>query len=142
MILPRRADRVLGRQAPDPRQVSRRLRRWFRANGRDLPGRRTRDPYRVLVSEVMLQQTQVDRVVPKYHEWLEKYPTFAALADAADCTLNAAGTVLTIPNGGLPSATTAGSAAGFQGTLVVNPATGLVAADNGHAVTTPFNITV
>ena len=55
---------------------------WYRANGRDLPWRRTRDPYRVLVSEVMLQQTQVDRVLPKYEEWLEKYPTFEALAAA------------------------------------------------------------
>jgi A/G-specific adenine glycosylase len=53
---------------------------WYRANGRDLPWRRTRDPYRVLVSEIMLQQTQVDRVLPKYEEWLEKYPTFHALA--------------------------------------------------------------
>jgi A/G-specific adenine glycosylase len=55
---------------------------WYRANGRDLPWRRTRDPYRVLVSEIMLQQTQVDRVLPKYEEWLEKYPSFAALAEA------------------------------------------------------------
>jgi A/G-specific adenine glycosylase len=47
-----------------------------------LPWRRTRDPYRVLVSEIMLQQTQVDRVIPKYHEWLERYPTLDALADA------------------------------------------------------------
>jgi A/G-specific adenine glycosylase len=55
---------------------------WYRRNGRDLPWRRTSDPYHILVSEVMLQQTQVDRVLPKYHEWLEKYPSLAALADA------------------------------------------------------------
>jgi A/G-specific adenine glycosylase len=61
---------------------------WYRANGRDLPWRRTRDPYRVLVSEVMLQQTQVDRVLPKYEEWVARYPTFEALAaaDVQDAT--------------------------------------------------------
>jgi A/G-specific adenine glycosylase len=60
----------------------RRLLAWYHANGRDLPWRRTEDPYHILVSEVMLQQTQVDRVVPKYHEWLEKYPSLTALASA------------------------------------------------------------
>ena len=60
----------------------RRLLDWYRRNGRDLPWRRTSDPYHILVSEVMLQQTQVDRVLPKYHEWLEKYPTLEALAIA------------------------------------------------------------
>ena len=55
---------------------------WFAANKRDLPWRHTRDPYRVLVSEVMLQQTQVDRVVPKYHAFLEAFPTLQALAEA------------------------------------------------------------
>jgi A/G-specific adenine glycosylase len=59
-----------------------RLLAWYRANGRDLPWRRTDDPYHILVSEVMLQQTQVDRVVPKYHEWLEKYPSLTHLAKA------------------------------------------------------------
>ena len=53
-------------------------------NGRDLPWRQTTDPYHILVSEVMLQQTQVDRVLPKYHEWLGKYPTLQALADAPE----------------------------------------------------------
>ena len=62
----------------------RRLLDWYRRNGRDLPWRQTRDPYRILVSEVMLQQTQVDRVLPKYHEWLEKYPTLDALAAAPE----------------------------------------------------------
>jgi A/G-specific adenine glycosylase len=58
------------------------LRRWFRANGRDLPWRKTRDPYRILVSELMLQQTQVSRVVPKYAEFLETFPTLHDIARA------------------------------------------------------------
>src|SRR3954469_25432771 len=57
---------------------------WYRINGRDLPWRRTSDPYHILVSEVMLQQTQVERVVPKYQEWLGKYPSLQALASAAE----------------------------------------------------------
>lgn len=57
--------------------------RWYRANGRHgLPWRLTRDPYAVLVSEVMLQQTQVERVLPYYEAWLERWPDFAALAAA------------------------------------------------------------
>jgi A/G-specific adenine glycosylase len=68
----------------------RRLLEWYRRNGRDLPWRQTRDPYRILVSEVMLQQTQVDRVLPKYHEWLEKYPTLEALAAAPEADVSAA----------------------------------------------------
>ena len=68
---------------PPARQRFRRaLLAWYRANGRDLPWRRTDDPYHILVSEMMLQQTQVDRVLPKYHEWLGKYPSLAALAAA------------------------------------------------------------
>jgi A/G-specific adenine glycosylase len=69
----------------DRRTISafrRRLLGWYRRHGRDLPWRRTRDPYRVLVSEIMLQQTQVDRVVPKYHEFLQRYPTLESLATA------------------------------------------------------------
>jgi A/G-specific adenine glycosylase len=53
---------------------------WFEAHGRDLPWRRTRDPYSILVSEVMLQQTQVERVIPRYLAWLERWPTVQALA--------------------------------------------------------------
>jgi len=56
---------------------------WFLACGRDLPWRRIRDPYAILVSEVMLQQTQVDRVVPRYLMWLERWPTVEALAAAS-----------------------------------------------------------
>ena len=56
---------------------------WFDEHGRDLPWRRTRDPYAILVSEVMLQQTQVARVVPRYLAFLERWPTVEALAAAA-----------------------------------------------------------
>ena len=56
---------------------------WYEANGRDLPWRKTNDPYAILVSEVMLQQTQVDRVIPRYLQWLERWPTVDALAAAS-----------------------------------------------------------
>lgn len=62
--------------------VQRELLVWYARFGRDLPWRRTRDPYAVLVSEVMLQQTQVDRVVPKWQSWLAEFPTIEALARA------------------------------------------------------------
>lgn len=55
---------------------------WYAAEARDLPWRRTTDPYAVLVSEVMLQQTQVARVVPRYEAWLERWPSAEALAAA------------------------------------------------------------
>jgi A/G-specific adenine glycosylase len=58
------------------------LLRWYKANRRNLPWRRTRDPYRILVSEIMLQQTQVQTVIPYYRRWLKKFPTFRALAKA------------------------------------------------------------
>jgi len=70
---------------PAPRQVRRlqaRLLGWYAGNRRDLPWRRTTDPYAILVSEVMLQQTQVPRVVPRYEEFLSALPTLEALADA------------------------------------------------------------
>jgi A/G-specific adenine glycosylase len=63
--------------------VEARLLEWFTANGRDLPWRRTRDPYAILVSEVMLQQTQVDRVAPRYIAWLARWPTVESLAAAS-----------------------------------------------------------
>src|SRR5829696_2704375 len=59
------------------------LRAWFDQNARGLPWRSTRDPYAILVSEVMLQQTQVGRVVPRYLEWLERWPTVEGLAAAS-----------------------------------------------------------
>jgi A/G-specific adenine glycosylase len=65
-----------------PHQAQRALLDWYRANARDLPWRRTRDPYRIMVSEIMLQQTQVERVIPKYHAFLERFPTLQALAEA------------------------------------------------------------
>ena len=75
------------KKAPIPTDTQRRtfrrqLLRWYDAHGRDLPWRNTDDPYHILVSEVMLQQTQVDRVLPKYAEWLGKYPSLAVLADS------------------------------------------------------------
>src|SRR5574338_702428 len=74
--------------SPSSRQwFRRRLLDWYRRNGRDLPWRRTSDPYHILVSEVMLQQTEVDRVLPKYHEWLEKYPSLDALASADEAAV-------------------------------------------------------
>jgi A/G-specific adenine glycosylase len=82
---------MAGVKLPDravARRFHRRLLAWYARHGRDLPWRRTREPYRVLVSEIMLQQTQVDRVIPKYHEFLGRYPTLEALAtaDVADVT--------------------------------------------------------
>ncbi len=62
------------------RRFQTRLLKWYDDYGRDLPWRRTLDPYKILVSEVMLQQTQVERVIPKYHEFLGKYPTLKDLA--------------------------------------------------------------
>ncbi len=59
------------------------LLQWYPRHRRDLPWRRTRDPYRILVSEIMLQQTQVARVIPKYREFLRKYPSLRALARAS-----------------------------------------------------------
>lgn len=64
------------------RTFRRRLLAWYDVHGRDLPWRNTDDPYHILVSEMMLQQTQVDRVLPKYHEWLRKYPSLVALSRA------------------------------------------------------------
>jgi A/G-specific adenine glycosylase len=66
------------------------LLRWYARERRDLPWRRTSDPYAILVSEVMLQQTQVARVVPHYLEWLERWPTAAALAGASRAEVLAA----------------------------------------------------
>jgi A/G-specific adenine glycosylase len=69
-------------QAERRRRFRAKLVRWFRRHGRDLPWRRTRDPYRVLVSEVMLQQTQVGRVVGFYERFLDRFPTLESLAAA------------------------------------------------------------
>lgn len=69
---------------PGAHLFRRRLLAWYQAHGRDLPWRRTRDPYAILVSELMLQQTQVTTVIPYYNEWLRRFPDFRALAHAAE----------------------------------------------------------
>src|SRR5215831_1287070 len=69
---------------PERRRFRTRLLTWYRRHGRDLPWRKTDDPYHILVSKIMLQQTQVDRVLPKYAEWLGKYPSMQALAAAPE----------------------------------------------------------
>jgi A/G-specific adenine glycosylase len=71
---------------PSPRRVralQERLLGWYAENRRDLPWRRTTDPYAILVSEIMLQQTQVPRVAPRFVEWLEAWPDLESLAAAA-----------------------------------------------------------
>jgi A/G-specific adenine glycosylase len=75
----------VGLTAPNPGQVAavqEKLLAWFEVEGSDLPWRRSRDPYAVLVSELMLQQTQRARVIPKYLEFLERFPSVQALAAA------------------------------------------------------------
>ena len=69
--------------ALEVRAFRRRLMTWFRRHGRDLPWRRTRDPYQVLVSEIMLQQTQVTRVAEYYPAFLAAFPTIERLAAAS-----------------------------------------------------------
>ncbi len=64
--------------------LRRALAAWFRRAARDLPWRRTRDPYAILVSEIMLQQTQVATVIPFYARWLARFPDFATLAAAEE----------------------------------------------------------
>ncbi|MDP3920664.1 MAG: A/G-specific adenine glycosylase [Candidatus Omnitrophota bacterium] len=58
------------------------LLKWYGKNARDLPWRRTKDPYKIWVSEIMLQQTQVDTVIPYYLKWLERFPTLKSLTTA------------------------------------------------------------
>jgi A/G-specific adenine glycosylase len=70
--------------AEQVREFQRRLLRWYSRHARDLPWRRTRDPYHILVSEVMLQQTQVERVLGYYEPFLRRYPTFEALAASSE----------------------------------------------------------
>jgi A/G-specific adenine glycosylase len=62
------------------RDFSQRLRAWFRRHGRDLPWRQTRDPYAILVSEMMLQQTTVAAVIPYYERWMKRFPSVQELA--------------------------------------------------------------
>ncbi len=72
------------------RAFGRKLRAWYRRNARDLPWRRTRDAYEILVSELMLQQTQVSRVVTRYGEFLERFPTLADVGRARPARVMAA----------------------------------------------------
>lgn len=81
------ASKIAGTQArptkpEDRRKFQQALREWFGRCGRDLPWRRTRDPYAILVSEFMLQQTQVATVLNYYRRWMERFPTAEALAAA------------------------------------------------------------
>jgi A/G-specific adenine glycosylase len=71
-----------GAAVPEPRWVRRQLLRWFDLHARDLPWRRTRDPYAIWISEVMLQQTQVDSVIPYFERFLKAFPSLGALAHA------------------------------------------------------------
>jgi A/G-specific adenine glycosylase len=70
--------------APRPKRIRSALLAWYRAQRRDLPWRRTRDPYAIWVSEIMLQQTRVETVIPFYERFLERFPTVDALASAKD----------------------------------------------------------
>src|SRR5690349_6113401 len=79
-----KADPVAPSPAPDLTHlpiIQKTLLDWYAREARDLPWRRTRDPYAILVSELMLQQTQVDRVIPKWEAWLARFPTVEALAE-------------------------------------------------------------
>jgi len=68
-------------------RLQRKILAWYSAHKRDLPWRKTIDPYKILISEVMLQQTQVDRVIPYYDRFLKKYPSVYALSKARNRTL-------------------------------------------------------
>jgi A/G-specific adenine glycosylase len=82
MSTPRRKPVALEIDPARRREFSRRLRAWFRKRGRNLPWRQTRDPYRILVSELMLQQTQVSRVIDYYERFLTRFPTLTHVAEA------------------------------------------------------------
>ncbi|MEJ2640236.1 MAG: A/G-specific adenine glycosylase [Desulfosarcinaceae bacterium] len=68
-------------------EIRKRVLNWYRRKGRDLPWRRTRDPYHIWISEVMLQQTQVETVIPYYHRFLAAFPDVAALAAASQAAV-------------------------------------------------------
>lgn len=73
-----------GSDGAEYRQAGRLLLAWYRRHGRDLPWRRTSDPYRIWVSEIMLQQTRVEAVIPYYERFLERFPDVATLAQAPE----------------------------------------------------------
>ena len=66
----------------DPKVFQKKLLDWYRDHARDLPWRRTKDPYKIWVSEIMLQQTQVETVIPYYTRWVGRFPTLRSLAEA------------------------------------------------------------
>ena len=70
--------------SPDPEQFRQRLLEWFGANARDLPWRRSRDPYAIWVSEIMLQQTRVAAVIEHYARFMKRFPTVRKLAEAGE----------------------------------------------------------
>ncbi len=72
---------------PDAQTIRQNLRTWFQKNGRDLPWRRTQDPYAIMVSEFMLQQTTVTAVIPYFERWMATFPTPQALAAADEQTV-------------------------------------------------------
>src|SRR5690242_10428791 len=76
-----RADSISKLETRNPKLVATLL-RWFAANARDLPWRRTSDPYAIWISEIMLQQTQVKTVIPYWERWMRELPTVQALAGA------------------------------------------------------------
>jgi len=76
-------NKLVAKGSVSPRAFQRFVLDYFKKHGRDFPWRQTRDPYKILVSEVMLQQTQTDRVVVKYAEFLKVFPTWRALSDAS-----------------------------------------------------------
>lgn len=71
------------KQNKPEKDIVRHILGWYKKNVRDLPWRKTRNPYRILVSEIMLQQTQVDRVIPKYKAFLKTFPSIKQLAEAS-----------------------------------------------------------
>ena len=70
-------------QNPNSKRLVPLLLGWFATNARDLPWRRTRDPYAIWVSEIMLQQTQVKTVIPYWNRWMRELPTIKAAANAS-----------------------------------------------------------
>jgi A/G-specific adenine glycosylase len=80
----------MGRWSPDARSIRRRLLAWFARERRDLPWRHDREPWRVLVSEVMLQQTQAARVAERFGAFMDRFPTPRAMADATPAAALAA----------------------------------------------------
>ena len=81
-------DKVLNRMLESPVALVAALLDWFAANARDLPWRRTRDPYAIWVSEIMLQQTQVKTVIPFWERWLRELPTIEAAAAAPSAKIH------------------------------------------------------